>query len=145
MFVIREKSVLMHTNLSGMEKSTPLRICSHDLPTVICWSAGPQPFIGLPLSMSAPAGSSSLKKKILFMRDTERQSQAEGEAGSLQGARCGTRFHNLGSSLVPKADAQLLSHPGVPEPAGSALLYGSANARTGTRVKMGILGILSMS
>ena len=48
------------------------------------------------------------------MRDTEREAetQAEGEAGSLQGARCGTRSQDPGR--VPKADAQPRSHPGVP-------------------------------
>ena len=51
------------------------------------------------------------------MRDTEREAetQAEGEAGSMQGARYGTRFQILGSRPEPKADAQTLSHPGVPE------------------------------
>ena len=44
------------------------------------------------------------------MRDTERE--AEGEAGFLWGARCGW---TLGSALSQKADAQLLSHPGVPK------------------------------
>ena len=49
------------------------------------------------------------------MRDTERgaETQAEGEAGSLLGARCGTR------SQEPKADAQPLSHPGAPQPGES--------------------------
>ena len=48
------------------------------------------------------------------MRDTQREAetQGEGEAGSSEGARCGTRF--LGSGPEPKADAQPLSHPGVP-------------------------------
>ena len=50
------------------------------------------------------------------MRDTQREAetQAEGEAGSIQGARCGTRSQDLGSQPEPKADAPLLSHPGVP-------------------------------
>ena len=50
------------------------------------------------------------------MRDTEREAetQAEGEAGSLQGAQCGTRSQDLGSRPEPKADAQPLSHPGAP-------------------------------
>ena len=50
------------------------------------------------------------------MRDTEREAetQAEGEAGSPQGARCGTRSPDPGSSPELKADAQLLSYPGVP-------------------------------
>ena len=42
------------------------------------------------------------------MRDRKRETetQAEGEAGSLQG----------GSGPEPKADTQLLSHPGTPTP-----------------------------
>ena len=48
----------------------------------------------------------------LFMRDTAREreaeTQAEGEAGSLQGARCGTRSRILGLRPGPKAV------PGVP-------------------------------
>ena len=45
------------------------------------------------------------------MRDTEEEAetQAEGEAGSLREAQFGTR-----SQDEPKADAQPLSHPGVP-------------------------------
>ena len=51
----------------------------------------------------------------LFMRDTEREAEtyAEGEAGSLQGARCGTRSQDHGTSPEPKADAQPLSHPSI--------------------------------
>ena len=50
------------------------------------------------------------------MRDTEREAEteAEGEAGSMQGARCGTQSPDLVLGPEPKADAQLLSHPGVP-------------------------------
>ena len=46
------------------------------------------------------------------MRDTERgaETQAEGEASSMQGARRGTP----GSCPEPKADAHPLSHPGCP-------------------------------
>ena len=46
------------------------------------------------------------------MRDTERgaDTQAEREAGSLQGGRS----RDPGSRPGPKGDAQLLSHPGVP-------------------------------
>ena len=52
----------------------------------------------------------------LFMRDTQRESetQAEGEVGSLQGTQCGARSQDPGSRPEPKADAQPLSHPGVP-------------------------------
>ena len=50
------------------------------------------------------------------MRDTQRgaETQAEGEAGSWQGARCGIRSQTPGSCPEPKTDAQLLSHPGIP-------------------------------
>ena len=58
--------------------------------------------------------------KILFIysgetqRGREAETQAEGEADSLQQARCGTRSRIPGSRLEQKADAQLLSHPGIP-------------------------------
>ena len=51
------------------------------------------------------------------MRDTERgaQTQAEGEAGSMQGARCGTQSRV--SRITPWAEGgtKPLSHPGCPE------------------------------
>ena len=52
------------------------------------------------------------------MRDPEREAEtkAEGEAGSLQGTRCGTHPRTPGSQPEPKADAQPLSHPGAPIP-----------------------------
>ena len=50
------------------------------------------------------------------MRDREigAEIQAEGEAGSLQGARCGTQSPD--SRIMPWAEggAKLLSHPGIP-------------------------------
>ena len=46
------------------------------------------------------------------MRDREADTQAEGEAGSLQGAQCGTP--SPGSCPEPKADTEPLSPPGVP-------------------------------
>ena len=46
------------------------------------------------------------------MRDTE--TQAVGEAGSMQGARSGTQSWIPGSRPEPKADVQPLSHPGIP-------------------------------
>ena len=52
------------------------------------------------------------------MRDTERQRQAEGEAGFPQGAQCGTRP----GSYEPKVDTQPLSHPGIPS--FKKILYG---------------------
>ena len=50
------------------------------------------------------------------MRDTKREAetQAKGGAGSMQGAGSGTRSGILGSHPEPKADTQLLNHPGVP-------------------------------
>ena len=56
-------------------------------------------------------------------RERQRQRQREKEAGSLQGARCGTWSQEPHVGLDPrtpgscpevKADAQLLNHPGVP-------------------------------
>ena len=49
------------------------------------------------------------------MRDTgrEAETQAEREAGSLQGTRCGTQSQILGLCPELKTDAQPLSHPGV--------------------------------
>ena len=48
------------------------------------------------------------------MRDTQREAetQAEGEAGSLRGAQCGTQSWGPGDH---DPDAQLLSHPGAPK------------------------------
>ena len=50
------------------------------------------------------------------MRDTEieAETQAEGEAGSMQGAQCGTRFWI--SRIIPWADSYVkpLSHQGCP-------------------------------
>ena len=45
------------------------------------------------------------------MRDREREAetQAEGEAGPLQGAECGTQSLDPGSRPEPKADAQPLN------------------------------------
>ena len=58
----------------------------------------------------------SLKRFHLFIHERKREAeiQAEGEAGSSQGARCGIRSRILGSCPEPKADAQPLSHSGVP-------------------------------
>ena len=53
------------------------------------------------------------------MKDTQRkrgtETQAEGEAGSSQGAQCGTQSWIPGSWPELKTDAQPLSHPGVPQ------------------------------
>ena len=48
-------------------------------------------------------------------REREAETQAEGEEGSMQGAGCGTRSHDSGIPPWAEADAQLLSHPGVPK------------------------------
>ena len=47
-------------------------------------------------------------------REREAETQSEGEAGSMQGARCGTRSQV--SRITPWAEgsAKPLSHPGVP-------------------------------
>ena len=52
----------------------------------------------------------------LFRRDNEieTETQAEGEAGSMQGARRGTRSRIPGSRPEPKADTQPLNHPSIP-------------------------------
>ena len=54
--------------------------------------------------------------KNLFMSDTQKEAetQAEGEAGSLQEPDAGLDPETLGPRPEPKADAQPLSHPGVP-------------------------------
>ena len=48
------------------------------------------------------------------MRDTEAETEAEGEAGSSQGAQCRTGSQTPGSHSELKADAQPLSRSGVP-------------------------------
>ena len=54
-------------------------------------------------------------KLFIWERERERAGAGgEGEAGSSQGTWCGTRSQTLGSGPEPKADAQPLSHPGVP-------------------------------
>ena len=47
------------------------------------------------------------------MRDTEAETQAEGEAGLCREPDAGLDPRILGSHPEPKADAQPLSHPGV--------------------------------
>ena len=53
------------------------------------------------------------------MRERGAETQAEGEAGSMHGSRRGTWFRILGSRPEPKADAQPLSHQGVPASSAS--------------------------
>ena len=60
----------------------------------------------------------------LFMRDTERkrereregegETQAEGEAGSMQGAQCGTPSQVSRTTPWAEGGAKQLSHPGCP-------------------------------
>ena len=47
------------------------------------------------------------------MRDTQREAEAEGEAGSRE-PDAGLDPRTPGSRPEPKADAQPLSHPGIP-------------------------------
>ena len=58
------------------------------------------------------------KRFYLFIyerhREREAESEAKGEAGSLWGAWCRTWSQDPGSRPEPKADAQPLSHSGVP-------------------------------
>ena len=53
------------------------------------------------------------------MRDTERkreaETQAEGEAGSMQGAQNGTRFRVSRITPCAEGGAKPLSHPGSPD------------------------------
>ena len=50
------------------------------------------------------------------MRDTKREAetQAEGEAGSMQGARHGTRSRDSRITAWAEGGAKPLSHPGLP-------------------------------
>ena len=48
------------------------------------------------------------------MRDRETETQAEGEAGSLWEPDVGLDLGTPGSQPEAKADAQPLSHPGIP-------------------------------
>ena len=51
------------------------------------------------------------------MRDTERETETQaegGEAGSMPEPNVGLDPRTLGSCPELKADAQLLSHPGIP-------------------------------
>ena len=50
------------------------------------------------------------------MKDTEREAekQAEGELGSMQGARCGIHLGTLGSLPEPKLRPSIAEPPGIP-------------------------------
>ena len=49
-------------------------------------------------------------------REREAENYAEREAGSPSGAQYGTRSQTPGSHPELKAEAQPLSHPGIPDP-----------------------------
>ena len=57
------------------------------------------------------------------MRNTEREAeiQAEGEAGSMQGAQCRTGSQDQGSRPEPKADSHPMSHPGASDASRSKI------------------------
>ena len=48
-------------------------------------------------------------------REREAETQAEGEAGFMQGAPCGTRFQDSGITPWAEGSAKLLSHLGCPK------------------------------
>ena len=50
------------------------------------------------------------------MRDRDRQTQAEGEAASVEGARHGTRSQDPRITPWAEGGAKPLSHPGIPFP-----------------------------
>ena len=61
-----------------------------------------------------------LKRFYLFIHERQRErecvaeTEAEGKAGSMQQPDVGPDSGTLGSHPEPKADAQPLSHPGIP-------------------------------
>ena len=76
-------------------------------------------FIPVMNSINGDFNKFSLKKIIyLFMRETDREREAEtqpgGEAGSMQKPDVGLKFGTPGLLPGPKAGAQLPSHPGIP-------------------------------
>ena len=52
--------------------------------------------------------------KILFIHERQAETQAEGEAGSLQGARRGTGSRDTRIRPWAEVGAKPLSHPGCP-------------------------------
>ena len=62
--------------------------------------------------------NSFFSKGIIQDREKEREADnyAEREAVSPPGAQYGTRSQTPGSHLESKAEAQPLSHPGIPDP-----------------------------
>uniref|UniRef100_A0A8C0LK84 ATP-binding cassette sub-family A member 17-like n=1 Tax=Canis lupus dingo TaxID=286419 RepID=A0A8C0LK84_CANLU len=78
----------------------------------------------LPLNPSMAPSSLQVKvklffyKKILFIHERHRERSRDtgrGRSRLLRGGRCSTQSQDPGSHPGPKADAQLLSHPGVPK------------------------------
>ena len=74
------------------------------------------------LPICASVASLFLKKYFIIysqekQRETQAETQVEGEAGSPQGAQWGPRSRIPGLFPEQKADAQPLSHPGVPDTA----------------------------
>ena len=90
-------------------------LCSgYTLMSLICW------FIYFLVLFSLTQKATILfyfKKDFIYSWETqrERQRQAEGEAGSMQGAQCGLNPGSPRSCPGPKAGAKPPSHPGIPE------------------------------
>ena len=63
-------------------------------------------------------GCCFFNNNFIYQRDREREAEnyAEREAGSPPGAQYGTRSQTPGSHPESKAEAQSLSHPGIPDP-----------------------------
>ena len=59
----------------------------------------------------------------LFMREREVETQAEGEAGSTLGARCGTRSRVSRITTWAEGGTKPLSHPGCPDVSFYCVLY----------------------
>uniref|UniRef100_A0A8C0S8I8 Toll-like receptor 9 n=4 Tax=Canis lupus familiaris TaxID=9615 RepID=A0A8C0S8I8_CANLF len=72
------------------------------------------------------------------MRDTQREAgtQAEGEAGSLQGARCGTRSQDPGITPWAEGRRSTPEPPRSPQPLCSALFNQTSVFHGGRRLKM---------
>ena len=67
------------------------------------------------------------------MRYREAETQAEGEARALQGARCGTRSWTPGSRPEPNEGRRSATEP--PRAPGKPVLRGAATSVTGTLVQ----------
>ena len=58
----------------------------------------------------------------------EAETQAEGEAGSMQEARCGTRSRDSRITPWAKGSAKPLSHPGIPNKSLKKILINQGKA-----------------